>query len=332
MKKYLKILTLILIIIFTSACSQNLYIKEQTSKNQTSTPLNAIKAENPSSNGKVVLYYRFNSENYLVADTRTVESTQGSSFEYNIINALLDGPSPDKTEMLQVINPGTKLLSITTNQEYIYITLSKEFIDPPSWAKENWEDNPEMAQHVYLTKRLAMYSIINTVTETSKHSKVQIYVDMDNNGDVTRVTRRDVGLIGDGREDQPLDPMTRNPNIILTPYNALDMAMQMVKDRNFEKNYLYVTDDNANGVKKPTINEYTNLFSDTSKTLISYSINPNITISEDGVSAVANVSYQIKTGQGVSESLNVPVMLYRDKGCWKVNYSFFQKKFGGAHD
>jgi hypothetical protein len=307
---------------------KSLYVKDESDPNQTNIALNVQKAANAGQTQTAVLYYRFNSESVLVPDTHIIEESQGSSFEYDLVNTLIAGPSSDKIEMMQVINPDTQLVSITANQDYIYITLSNEFIQAPSWAGSNWENDPQIAAQVYLSKRLAMYSIVNTITESTEYTKVQLYVDINNEGKVQRVTRRDVGLIGDGKEEQPLEPMTRNSDIILTPYNSLQLALSFIQDGNYEKNYLYTTDDLHTGAKKPAKDDYLYLFSNVTKSLINYTINPNITVSNDGQSAVAVINYQIKTSQGISDNIDVPVMLYKEKECWKVAYTFFQMNFG----
>lgn len=92
-----------------------------------------------------------------------VASTISSSFskERQVVNALIEGP--EDSSMLSTMPAGTGLIGVSVKNKICYVNLDKNFLTG------TLETNP------YVT----IYSLVNSLTELSSISKVQIMVDGD---------------------------------------------------------------------------------------------------------------------------------------------------------
>ncbi|HOV70561.1 MAG TPA: hypothetical protein PLZ84_09585, partial [Clostridia bacterium] len=73
--------------------------------------------------------------------------------------------------------------------------------------------------------------------------------------------------------------------------------------------------------KKPTRDEFEKnmMFRDLS--IISSTVS-NSNVSHDGKTAIVSISYTLRTRTGDIEYTDIPLKLYRERGCWKIPYSF----------
>lgn len=108
----------------------------------------------------VVLYFA-NKENKLVAEERNIEFKQNKSMELHIVEELIAGPIQNNT--LKTIPLETKIRNIKTEDSICYIDLSSDFINkmPPDQQQQT----------------LAIYSIVNSLTNLDAINKVQFLID-----------------------------------------------------------------------------------------------------------------------------------------------------------
>jgi len=96
----------------------------------------------------------------LVPERRPIMITPGSPIENYIMQALIDGPERDG--FYSALPPGTKLENINTDSGTCYVSLSQDFLTNLEGSAVN--------------EFLAVYSIVNSLTELDNIRRVQILV------------------------------------------------------------------------------------------------------------------------------------------------------------
>ena len=121
------------------------------------------KGENLSNYQQVTLtvYYGDAASGMLVETERVSTISSSFSKERQVVNALLEGP--EDSSLLSTMPAGTKLISVSVKNSICYVNFDKNFLTGDLLA------NP------YMT----IYSLVNSLTELSNISKVQIMVDGD---------------------------------------------------------------------------------------------------------------------------------------------------------
>ncbi len=116
----------------------------------------------------VALYFSYNGEKLLAAETRTIEVPVSDSLEAAVVRALIQGPSPQRDELIGLFWEDVKVTSVDSNADIFFVTLSEEFINtqPPTTVLND--------ANILERKKLAIYSIVNTIIEMGKFSRVQI--------------------------------------------------------------------------------------------------------------------------------------------------------------
>ena len=114
----------------------------------------------------ISLYFKNIETNSLVAETKCIDVKELYENPYTyLINMLTVGPESEKLE--SAIPEGTKVNSCVLKGNTVYVDLSKEFIDnaPSGIAEES----------------MAIYSIVNTLTELNEVSGVKILINGEEN-------------------------------------------------------------------------------------------------------------------------------------------------------
>lgn len=114
----------------------------------------------------ISLYFKNIETNSLIAEAKAIDVKELYQDPYTyLINMLITGPESEKLE--SPIPEGTKVNSCTLKGNTVYVDLSKEFIDnAPSGITE---------------ESMAVYSIVNTLTELNEVSGVKILINGEEN-------------------------------------------------------------------------------------------------------------------------------------------------------
>ena len=114
----------------------------------------------------ISLYFKNIETNSLIAEAKAIDVKELYHDPYSyLINMLIAGPESEKLE--SAIPEGTKVNSCTLKGNTVYIDLSKEFIDnAPVGINE---------------ESMAVYSIVNTLTELNEVSGVKILINGEEN-------------------------------------------------------------------------------------------------------------------------------------------------------
>ena len=114
----------------------------------------------------ISLYFKNIETNSLIAEAKAIDVKKLYQDPYTyLINMLIAGPESEKLK--SAIPEGTKVNSCTLNGNIVYVDLSKEFIvNAPSGITE---------------ESMAVYSIVNTLTELNEVSGIKILINGEEN-------------------------------------------------------------------------------------------------------------------------------------------------------
>lgn len=107
------------------------------------------------------LYFADESGTGLVSTYRTVVYNSNIALERLVAEEVLKGPNTDV--VYPTINPYTEILSVTTRDETCYVNLDRNFLTDP----------------YDVTSRVAIYSLVNSLTELPSVTSVQISIEGD---------------------------------------------------------------------------------------------------------------------------------------------------------
>lgn len=113
---------------------------------------------------RVKLFFASDDGTQLIAAYREKHYSTNTPIERFIVEELIAGPSGQVEGLHPTVNPGTKIINVTTKDGICYVNLDENFLTVP----EN------------VSMEAAVYSIVNSLVELSNINKVQILV----NGEV----------------------------------------------------------------------------------------------------------------------------------------------------
>ena len=105
------------------------------------------------------LYFASESGDQLVDTYRNVVYNSNISMERLVVEQVLKGPNSDV--VFPTLNPASKILSVTTRDGVCYVNLDQAFLMEP----------------YNVTTQVAIYSLVNSLTELSSVNSVQITID-----------------------------------------------------------------------------------------------------------------------------------------------------------
>ena len=308
MKKLLSVF-LILIIILFSGCSSSYMDKTEGDiippvQDSTASTLSLI----------APLYFRFYNEPMLIRYALNVETTTHEQPEFYALTALLSKPLGERSDITYLFNGKTKLLSVKSDNNYLYVTLSQDFYDDTKGAND---------EETRLNRKLAIYSIVNTVCEMGNHNYVQIYIEQ--NGAQLRPDSYTVGFQKSQGDSAPLGPLSRETDLLLTPSVVTKTALNYYSKTEWNKLYLYLTEG---ATKLPVLEEMAQDFNYLDLKMSEFTVEDNYTVSDDGKTAYVQISFKIRSQNTSYEISNVPLLLNLKGRAWLINYDSLLKHLG----
>ena len=267
---------------------------------------------------QATLFYRLGETELLAPMSVTFSLSVDTTIEEAILSALIDGPI-GQHELTGTIPAGTELVSAKVRDGYFEVTLSSDFFSVGSDVPSNWEQDPQWVQEVQLRRKLATYSIVNSITQLGIYTRVLILIDMTGNGNGQRVERSNFGLMPQtGEEDTLIEPLARDASLLLTPNTAARLTLDALisQDSDYLSRYLYFSSGTT-----PDAQELGETLFQTQLSAYTLDLENGPVISLDGASAMINFSYEYITAQGVKrEVMDIPLLLILDDGIWSVDY------------
>jgi hypothetical protein len=259
----------------------------------------------------VSLYYRLREEDLLARETRSVFVPMDKQLETVLVEALIDGPSPSLLDLTGLFIPGTKVLETARRDDLVTITLSEAFLGTPVDAPLDWRYDPLWQREVFARRRLALASIVNTITEASDCARVQVLVRQGGEDSAgTRIARSD--LYENATPGDLLTPLTRDESLLLTHHLTADVIMICWQIRDFERLYRLVS-------ARPTQPQFLQEMGTRGHFISGYALSAG-TVSADGTRAVVACTFAYEDGAGVSEVFDYPIRLLLENGLWKMDY------------
>jgi len=274
---------------------------------------------------QVTLYYRYADTDYLIAESREISLSSDKRIEERILSALIqDGPS--SSNLYWPSNAQTSVVSISDQRGYLYVTLSNSFLQPSSSIPSDWENDPQWSNLVHTDRRLAVYCIVNSLTELGQYSRVQILIDKEGNGSGVRPTRAELGFAAGTADDNMLmEPIGRNSEIIMTPAWTAQQILSSYVDKNWENVLSFATDQDKLTSCTYTRTELKNALSVAQASMSSYAVTGE-TVSSDSTQAVVCIDYTYVLNDGNEyEVSNVPLRFILVDGIWKIVYSSLEQ-------
>ena len=262
-----------------------------------------------------MIYFSYADRDYLVGQQHLVSVPETSRAEEIFLQELISGPKTTSSDLQPVINQNTRVVSVSDNNGLLFVTLSSHFLTPLSGVPENWTESAEWSELVLRQRRLALYAIVDTLTQTGKYSKVQLYIDYSDSGQGERPTRGEMGFTGENSE-KLLEPVGRNADIIFGPETAVTLFLKSFAEKNWEDAAIFAVDENQVSSTQTLADELSLL----DMTLADYEITSS-TVSYDGQSAIVTINYFIRAKDGVEyENTNVSLKIVRIDDIWKISY------------
>ena len=219
----------------------------------------------------VTLYYRLTNEDYLVGISRSISVRASERVEMAMIRTLLDGvPLQALSPNISPIFPaGTSIVEVSVAGDIMYVTLSREFLSTSAYdeireaaelsyqnnaiSKETLKSMLDIAYGEFLTtRRLAVYSLVNTIVLFNSSVRVQVLVDADGSGAGTRLKLSDLGLNADDQADSDLiEPMKFVESCIVTPQIVTQCALGHIVNSEYELAYPLFSEDDGSAIQKP---------------------------------------------------------------------------------
>ncbi len=218
----------------------------------------------------VTCYYQLLREPYLYGVTCAVEVHANERAEHAIVNMLLEGAQA--FEGLNGLFPaGTSIVDITMDDGILYVTLSKEFMDESALRRtlnelENaWEQKrytqaeydalvQKAEQSALADRRLALYSLVNTLTGYNDGMRVLLLVDQSGTGVGERLSPAALGMEAQGAE--PGEPMSFVQDVIKTEDDLAPLALAHIQAGDYTAAYALFADENSDNTFKPEADEF----------------------------------------------------------------------------
>ncbi len=268
------------------------------------------------------LYFGYQQYKLLAGESRKIKVPVNESTEVSILNELIkEGPSATRVDFVQVINPETSVSKVSSEGQYLVVTLSREFLEPVGGAIDYQDE--EQVSYEKTRKFLAVYSIVNTLIEQGNYSRVRIMIDDDGVGGGRPLTMQEAGLDGAGTAE----PFEWDGSIELNAQNTMREILTAVEKREWSTVYDYIAYKNSYGQDKPSLEDFRNEAEAAKFSISGMQIIGDV-LAPDGVTNVVMVSYVLKQQDGEAQTLsNVPVKLMQENDIWKLTYNTFKNTF-----
>ncbi|HZK33877.1 MAG TPA: GerMN domain-containing protein, partial [Bacillota bacterium] len=174
----------------------------------------------------ITLYFKHELADYLVTEKRTVLQ-ENQTLEELIVEELLKGPLTHERRL--IMPPGTEIMDVTRQADTVFVNLTNNFLgtidlaELPGKQNVSEEGMPEVQANM---KRLAIYSIVNSLTYINGINQVKLLVGN------RQMSYREMGaeklMEEQGANLEPDSPMLairRNQNTNLTPSRTVRLAM-----------------------------------------------------------------------------------------------------------
>lgn len=270
----------------------------------------------------ITLYFKHEFADFLVPSARTVQKGK-QSLEELVVEELLKGPA--KFGRICIMPPNVKVLDVIRKENTVFVNLNEAFrgdIDVTVFpGKQNLTDDMKPAVLSEM-KRLAMFSIVNSLTEISGVQQVKILI---NNRSVSYA---DLGMmqiaatIPNLTPDSAVMPLSRNSSLNLNPAQvAFEVFSGLADMLQWERAYSFLTENDIDGEEILPLEEFMEMY----QSYIS-EIKFNIKgeeVRHDGTAFVTADFFIAYVNGENREILNYNLRIINEEGIWKLIFPEF---------
>lgn len=261
------------------------------------------------------LYYRFGDTALLGAQRVELDLKREETIATRIVQHLVDGPDIARDRLSGVFPQGTQVISVTGEERTAFVTLSEAFLGKPDGAPADWEDIAGWQEEAALRRRLAVQSIVLSLTEDGRYQRVQLYI-ADNDDDIPR--RIPMAWFDPSVTDPTLvlAASPRDEKIMLTPNRAMTMILEAWKARDTETLYTLLAPRDGELLPAPGVFEAE--LGEMDVSLLSYETSQG-TVSYDGQVATMVLDAVIRSAAGGDAQIvreSVPLVRWQDN--WAI--------------
>ncbi len=294
-------------IFYNSRLTRDIERSKQQEQDENFVPINPEMEEKGDS---IVLYFGDNTGNYLVPEVRMVN--KGSErLESVIIKELIKGTK--KAERTPLIHPDTKLISFSENEGVAFVNFDSNFLN----TTQDVEISEEAEKSI---RRLAIYSVVNSLTELGSINSVQILVEGKKieAASIQPFIQPNVQLPDNVDVVQLLEPIQRNRDIILNPANVVRLYFESLSTKDWGGSFQYIA---HNGEEVVTYEEYLSIIENIDPVILKFDV-LDYEIQIQGDEALVNANYDLRLKDGVETSnQNVLIKLVKINDLWKVKWN-----------
>lgn len=263
----------------------------------------------------VTLYYRYEDTSVLGAQRVELDLRREETIAMRIVEHLVEGPDIAHGRLNGVFPRGTQVISVTGEERTAFVTLSEAFLGKPDGAPADWEDLSFWQEEAALRRRLAVQSIVLSLTEDGRYQRVQLYV-ADNDDDIPQ--RIAMAWLDPSVTDPALvlAASPRDERAMLTPSRALEMILSAWQKRDYEALYSMTVQDSDS--KMPTLSVFEAEMKEIDVSLLEYEASQG-TVSYDGQIATLVLDAQIRSSEGGDAQIireSVPLRRWQDN--WAI--------------
>ncbi len=249
----------------------------------------------------VTLYFRYQDEPMLASERRVLTVRRDESTELAIVRALAEGPSAGHSELTRLLPEGAAAASALSRGELLYVTFSGTLTEDEIPA--DWAEDPAWREEAPLRRRLALQSVVASLTESFAYTGVQVML-----GDA----RLDRSYFLEGRSG-PSEPLTRDESLLLTPINVAGRVLEAWRQRDTQALWRYVADADRPAYEAAAARL------DRCAALIQGAASGG-SVAEDGQTAVVTLAISGLSQGREWAAAAYPLRLRREYGVWKIAY------------
>ena len=266
------------------------------------------------------LWFRFQDEPFLAPETRTIVQLNGQSYEEALLTSLFAGPGTQYVELRSPFPQGTRAAAVSRQGRTLLVTLSREFLNGLGDEPADWREDRAWSQEMPLRRRLAMQSLVATVTENCDVDEVIVLLEQGEDLKASMWLEQSWLLDGSG-STEPAPPQTRDDTCLLTPTVTGDAILTCWLHRDWQRLYRYVAAVDAyTGESKP---EYSAFVARMEALPALTDFEPmGCSVSRDGLETTLSIWADVRMADGSVRQMDARILrLRRDSGLWKIGMS-----------
>lgn len=318
---------LLLVVVFTTGCAPIVENMPRIANNedleeQTVTETIIINPERQEIEEEITLYFKHEFADKLVPSSRLVQKGK-QSLEEIVVEELLKGPA--KFGRVCIMPPNVKLISVIRKDDTVFVNLNDAFkgeVDLTSLpGKQNV--SPELKPGIVAEmKRLAVYSIVNSLTEISGVQQVKILI---NNRSVSYGDLGLMPLIAEQSSitpDSSVMPLARNSRLVLNPSQTVhEVFTGLAEELSWVRAYSFIAKANIDGEQILPFQEFMEMHKGYVTGITFEVISEEIR--HDGT-AFVTTNFSITYANGEKrEKVNYNLRVYSEEGIWKLIFPDF---------